>query len=137
MLKGNEKQTILNPLNITALWYRGVSWYHYGILGFKGGFQLDSHYAKTRKPLGQQMYFLQSGCARIFFHFLYFYKKYIFFLWLFLKGELTLRLFSPRLVTEAGKFGLPIGRLYEKTNRQPEFLSLRQLIDRIRFLCMQ
>jgi len=43
------------------------------------------------------------------------------------KGTFTSRLFSTQLVTEAGKFGLPIGRLSESTNKQPE-LSQRQNI---------
>ena len=38
-------------------------------------------------------------------------------------GEFTLSLFTTRLVTEAGKFELPIGRLSESTNRQPELSS--------------
>ena len=44
------------------------------------------------------------------------------------KGTFTSRLFSTRLasVIEAGKFGQPIGRLSESTNRQPELSSLGQ-----------
>ena len=44
------------------------------------------------------------------------------------KGMFTSRLISTRLasVIEAGKFGQPIGRLSESTNRQPDMSSLSQ-----------
>ena len=43
-----------------------------------------------------------------------------------LRGEFTLKLFNLRLVTEAGKFGLPIDQMSESTNRQPEFYDFQK-----------
>ena len=51
-----------------------------------------------------------------------------------LEDPFTLPLFSARLLTDAVKFRLPIGKLSMSTNRQSEFFKLRKMEGNFRNL---